>query len=203
RNDGLELSLTSRNINTKNFSWESTFNISFNKNKILALARAQNEMFRNNPFHFNFTESLYISQVGKSAGMFYGYEWLGNYQYSDFDETAPGVYTLKDNVPDNGNPRGDIQPGDIKYRDLNGDGTVNESDKITIGRSLPIHIGGYNNNFSYKVFDLNAFYQSSYGNKTYNANRLIFEGNNIRITDLNQFASYNDRWTPETQTNRN
>jgi TonB-linked SusC/RagA family outer membrane protein len=203
RNDGLELSLTSRNIRTKNFLWESTFNISFNKNKILAITRDQNEMFRNNLFHFRFTEALYISEVGKSAGMFYGYEWLGNYQYEDFNETSRGVYLLKDNIPTNGSARGLIQPGHIKYRDINNDGVVNESDKTTLGRSLPIHTGGFNNNLAYKGFDLNVFFQWSYGNNIYNANRLIFEGNNIEVTDLNQFASYNNRWTPENPTNAN
>lgn len=203
RNDGLEISLHSRNIVRNNFRWESSFNISFNQNKILALTRDQTEMFRNNAFHFQYTESFNISRVGEPAGQFWGYEWLGNYQYADFDETSPGVYLLKDNVADNGSPRGDIQPGDIKYRDVNEDGRINDDDKVILGRALPKHFGGFNNNFSYKNFDLNVFFQWSYGNDIYNANRMIFEGNSIRITDLNQFASYADRWTPENQDSKN
>lgn len=158
-------------------------------------------MFKNNGFHFSYTESLYLSKVGMPAGMFYGYHWLGNYQYADFNETAPGVYVLKDDIADNGSGRANIKPGDIKYRDVNGDGTVNDMDKGLMGRSLPIHSGGFSNNFGYKNFDLNIFLQWNYGNTIYNANRLIFEGNGINVYDLNQFASYNDRWTPENQNN--
>lgn len=201
QNDGLEISINTKNIKTRNFSWESSFNISFNRNKILALTRNQNEMFKNNGFHFTYTESLYISKVGMPAGMFYGYQWLGNYQYADFNETSPGVYVLKDEIADNGNVRANIKPGDIKYKDTNGDGTVNDMDKGLMGRSLPIHSGGFNNNFTYKNFDLNVFLQWNYGNTIYNANRLIFEGNGTNIVDLNQFASYNNRWTPENQNN--
>ncbi len=201
QNDGLEISVNTRNIKTRNFSWESSFNISFNRNKILALTRNQNEMFKNNGFHFSYTESLYLSKVGMPAGMFYGYQWLGNYQYADFNETSPGVYVLKDDIADNGSGRANVKPGDIKYRDVNGDGTVNDMDKGLMGRSLPIHSGGFNNNFSYKNFDMNLFLQWNYGNTIYNANRLIFEGNGINVFDLNQFASYNDRWTPENQNN--
>jgi TonB-linked SusC/RagA family outer membrane protein len=201
QNDGLELTLNTVNIKNKTFSWESSFNISFNRNKILALTRNQNEMFKNNGFHFSWTESLYISKVGMPAGMFYGYQWLGNYQYSDFDETTPGVYTLKAEIADNGMGRAKVQPGDIKYRDVNGDGTVNDLDKGVMGRSLPIHSGGFSNNFSYKNFDLNVFFQWNYGNTIYNANRLIFEGNGFNGYDLNQFASYNQRWTAENQNN--
>ncbi|MFA4867331.1 MAG: TonB-dependent receptor [Pedobacter sp.] len=201
QNDGLEISINTKNIKTKNFSWESSFNISFNRNKILALTRNQNEMFKNNGFHFSYTESLYLSKVGMPAGMFYGYQWLGNYQYADFNEPSPGVYVLKDDIADNGSGRANVKPGDIKYMDVNGDGTVNDMDKGLMGRSLPIHSGGFNNNFTYKNFDLNLFLQWNYGNTIYNANRLIFEGNGINVYDLNQFASYSNRWTPENQNN--
>jgi hypothetical protein len=70
-----------------------------------------------------------MSEIGKSAGMMIGYIWEGNYQYEDFDNPAPDVYILKNSVPTNGALRNTIQPGNIKYRDMNGDGVVNVNDK--------------------------------------------------------------------------
>jgi hypothetical protein len=147
-------------------------------------------------FEVSFTEA-YISAVGQPIGQMYGYVWDGNYQYTDFDNPSPGVYILKPSIPSNGATT--IQPGDIKYKDLNGDGTVNTLDRTIIGRGQPIHFGGFSNNFTYKGFSLNAFVQWSYGNDIYNANRIVLEGNSNGRTDMNQFASYVDRWSPDNQ----
>jgi hypothetical protein len=76
---------------------------------------------------------------------------------------------------------------------LNGDGTINTNDYTVIGRSLPIHTGGFNNNFRYKNFDLNVFFQWSYGNDIQNLNKAAFMGGN---TGVNQYEAYKDRWTP-------
>ncbi len=66
-------------------------------------------------------------------------------------------------VPTNGNARETIQPGDIKYVDQNGDGVVNDQDNVVIGRCEPIHVGGFNNNFTYKGLSLSVFFQWRYG----------------------------------------
>jgi len=199
RNQGIEITLNTVNIKKKDFSWETNFNISFNRNKVLALSGETNRL-ETIQWNQNYTNSpLYITEVGQPAGQFLGYIWEGNYQYSDFDETATGVYLLKAAVPTNGNPRASIKPGDIKYRDLNGDGTVDDKDRTIIGRGTPIHTGGLSNIFKYKGFDLNVFFQWSYGNDVINANRLMFEGTSLNL--LNQFATYTNRWTPENQNN--
>lgn len=200
-NKGLEISLNTKNINKKKFSWTSNFNISFNRNKVLELVQDQNEMFRNNLFHFNYTSAFNITEVGQPAGMFYGYNWLGNYQYADFDEISTGQYRLKDHISDNGKERQSIQPGDIKYQDRNGDLKITDSDRQVIGNPLPKHIGGFGNTFTYGALDLHVFFQWVYGNDIYNANRIIFEGNSLQITDLNQYKSYENRWTPTNQNN--
>ena len=140
-------------------------------------------------------------QKYKPAAQFYGYIWDGNYQYSDFDEVSEGVYVLKENVTTNGMSRDKIQPGDIKYRDLNGDLIIDEKDLTTIGDAYPIHVGGFTNDFRYKRISLNIFFQWSYGNKIMNANRILFEGNVLGSQNLNQFASYANRWTPDNQNN--
>ncbi|TZF86378.1 TonB-dependent receptor (plasmid) [Pedobacter sp. BS3] len=200
KNEGLEISLNTKNVKGRTFSWESSFNISFNRNKVLALNDNEPFMLNYMSWDSNYSGTpLYRTEVGGPAASFWGVIWDGVYQYSDFNETSPGVYELKDEVPTNGDPRASIKPGDIKYRDLNNDGIVNSEDRTVIGRAFPIHTGGFNNNFAYKNFKLNIFFQWSYGNDIMNANRIYFEGGyNIRPL-MNQFASYNNRWTPENQ----
>jgi TonB-linked SusC/RagA family outer membrane protein len=200
-NRGFEFTLNARIIESKDFRWESNINITFNRNKVLALTEGQRSLDNAVQTDVNYSDNLYTATIGQSAGMMVGYIWEGNYQYSDFDSPAPGVYLLKSEVPANGRPRNVIQPGDIKYRDLNGDGNVNADDKTIIGRGLPVHYGGFVNNLSFKGFSLNVFFQWSYGNNIYNANRITFEGNTNGRRNMNQFASYVNRWTPENQTN--
>lgn len=201
QNQGLEFTLNTVNVKTRKFTWESSFNISFNQSKILSLTENQDAITSTAPFDFYFSAiPAYISKVGNQLGSMYGYIFDGLYQYSDFNRTSSGNYVLKDNVPSNGNLRANIAPGDIKFKDLNGDLKVDASDYAIIGRGLPIHTGGFNNNFKYKGFDLTIFLQWSYGNNIINANRYIFEGNVLARSNLNQFASFENRWTP-TNTN--
>ena len=203
RNDGMEFTLNTFNINTSKFKWQTNFNISFNKNMVMALTSGQQNLGTAVSYVSQFGQPLYLAEIGKPTGMMIGYVWEGNYQYSDFNSPSPGVYVLKPEVAGNGAVRNTIQPGDIKYKDLNGDGTMTNADVTFIGRGQPIHTGGFSNNFSYMGFELNVFFQWSYGNDIYNANRLLLEGNSNNYTNINQFASYANRWSPENQTNEN
>ncbi|WP_245546835.1 TonB-dependent receptor [Pseudopedobacter saltans] len=206
RNRGMEFSLNTNNVRKKDFSWSSNFNISFNDSKVLELANGDKNLFSTVSFFSQYNGSaLYLARVDQPMGQFYGYVFDGIYQLDQFDNPAPGKYILKKEFPSNASAteRDNIQPGDIRYKDLNGDGVINSNDMTVIGRALPIHTGGFNNNFTYKNFDLNVFFQWSYGNQIYNANRLIFDGNGIKALDLNQYASYSNRWTPENPSNTN
>ena len=202
-NEGIELTLNTVNIKTNSFKWESSFNISFNRNKVLALTSGQNELLTNVFFESQFNTPLYIAEIGKPSGRMFGFVWEGNYQFEHFDNPSPGTYILKSSVPTNGSARNSIRPGDIKYKDLDGNGVINVFDKTIIGRGQPIHTGGFMNNFSYKGLNLGVFFQWSYGNDIYNANRLTFEGNSNRRVNLNQYASYSNRWTLDNPTNEN
>ncbi|RZK39303.1 MAG: SusC/RagA family TonB-linked outer membrane protein [Pedobacter sp.] len=196
-NTGLEFSLNTVNVNTKKFNWNSNFNISFNKNKVLSLTSGQQGL--TTQVNISTTPAFpYIAQVGGPIAQFIGYKWIGNYQYSDFDQLPNGSYILKGNIASNGN-RSTIQPGDIKYEDINGDGIITDADKIVIGNPNPKFFGGFTNNFTYLGFDLNVLLTFSYGNDIYNANRLVFEGAPLQF--VNQFATFNNRWTPTNQTN--
>ncbi|MGN6418273.1 MAG: SusC/RagA family TonB-linked outer membrane protein [Pseudobacter sp.] len=200
-NKGLELTLNTINIKKQDFTWNSNFNISFNRNKVLALAENQSTLYTLANWNIDLrTVPLYIAEVGQPVARFYGYEWEGNYQLSDFDETAPGVYTLKSKVASYNKDRSLTKPGDIKYKDRTGDGIVNAEDRTIIGNPNPKFTGGFSNDLTWKNFDLNVFVEFSYGNDVMNANRIIFEGGG-RVNQ-NMYASYLERWTPENQSNK-
>lgn len=200
QNDGVEFTINTITYKSRNFTWSTNFNISFYRNKVLKLAENQNTLSSTIGWDFNYTGiPAYIAQIGQPLGLMYGYLWDGVYQYSDFNKGTNGGYVLKDNVPTNGNTRALIQPGDIKYRDINGDKVVDAQDYTVIGRGLPIHAGGFTNDFRYKNFDMSIFFQWSYGNDLLNVNRMVFEGNSLNRNGLNQYASYVNRWTPDNQ----
>jgi len=202
QNRGFELEINTVNINKKNFKWSSSFNISFNRNKVLGLTDDEKTMFSNAAFTASWNgANLYITQVGMPVSSFYGFIWDGVYQLSDFDLLSNGSRVLKDNVVSLYEDRGLTKPGDIKYKDINGDLIIDDKDKIVMGRTLPKHYGGFNNNFQYKNLSLNVFFQWNYGNDIMNANRLMFEGNSTGRIALNQFASYTDRWTEDNPSN--
>jgi len=202
RNQGLEFSLNTENIKNKNFTWSTNFNISFNSNKVLGLADDQESIQTPVVWERRYTGTpLYVAKLNNPIAQIFGYVWDGVYQYSDFDRLPDGRYLLKADVVNNGSARTAVQPGDIKYKDINGDGVVNTLDQTQIGRSMPIHTGGLSNNFTFKNFDLNVFLQWSYGNDIVNANRLIFEGNATTAVNLNQYAEYAERWTPTNPSN--
>lgn len=196
RNDGLELSLNTVNIKSRDFKWSTNFNISFNKNEVMALS--ENQIARTSAAQFdqNYNgQQSYIAKIGLPMGMMYGYIYEGTYKYDDFNKSG-NSYSLKAGVP-HFSTEPNTQPGMPKYADLNGDGVVDSNDRTVIGRGLPIHTGGFTNNFEYKGIDLSIFFQWSYGNDIMNANRLFFESSNNRSRELNQYASYANRWTPE------
>ncbi len=198
-NKGMEFTLETTNIRTPKFQWTSSFNIAFNRNKILGLADGQRNLLRSVSWDIKYNSDYpYISQIGSSTGMMYGLLYEGTYKYEDFDGSN-GNYILKDGIPYHTSVnKSSIQPGDPKYADINGDGVVNENDRTIIGRGQPIHTGGFNNTFTYGNFDLNIFMTWSYGNDILNANRLVFEAGTVANT--NQQASYANRWTPENPT---
>jgi TonB-linked SusC/RagA family outer membrane protein len=201
RNQGLEFTLNTVNVSGAKFQWTSSFNISFNSNKVLGLTENQESILTPVLWDGTWNVPLYMAKIGEPVAQFYGLIWDGVYQYGDFDKAPDGRYFLKSSVPTNGFDRQNIKPGDIRYKDLNGDGVVNARDFTVIGRSLPIHKGGFSNNFTYGGFDLNIFFQWSYGNDILNANRLIFEGNGRGYPGTNQYASYVDHWRPDNPTN--
>ncbi len=198
QNEGLEISISTVNIDKRDFKWSTSFNISFNKNRTIGLNDGQDFMLTNPDWYFKYNEYQYITKVNEPVGMFYGLKFDGVYQMDDFVyNNSESKYVLKPGLPDNG---GNVAPGSIKYKDLNGDGTINDKDRTVIGNPHPKHFGGFTNNFQVKNFDLQVFFQWSYGNEILNANRVEFE-NPGNTTGYNYLSSVADRWTPENPSN--
>ncbi|QZT37609.1 TonB-dependent receptor [Halosquirtibacter xylanolyticus] len=192
-NRGMEFAINTVNVKTKNFEWTSNFNISFNKNKVVALADGQKAMYVNSGWAGKkFTENDYVVEVGSPIGQMYGYVSDGLMQVDDFNyDATTKKYALKKGVP---NTVGDdnVQPGFRKYKDLNEDGVINSKDRKVIGDANPIHFGGFTNTFQYKNFDLSIFFNWSYGNDIYNANKIYYTHGFDR--NKNVLAVTNDRW---------
>lgn len=196
QNKGIELSLETVNIKTRNFSWSTSFNIAFNRNKIVELIDHQNTIQSSVSWDTRYNSQFpYISQVGKPTGLMYGYMYEGTYKYEDFD-LVNGEYLLKADVPYlTSYTRASIRPGDPKYKDMNHDGVLDDYDRTIIGSGQPAHTGGFGNNFTWKNWDLNIFFTWSYGNDILNANRLIFEAGLNQQT--NQLRSFSRRWSTD------
>ncbi|MEC3908816.1 TonB-dependent receptor [Tamlana sp. 2201CG12-4] len=199
QNEGLEFSISTKNINNKNFSWTTNFNISFNRNKVLDLARGQESFFISRSLSGGGTENsleriqAYIVKRGFPVGSMFGYVWDGIYNYDSFDRTGPNSYTVKQNIPV---PLRGAQPGDIRYKDLNGDGIISSADRTVIGNSNPIHFGGIMNRFKYKNLELSAFFEWSYGNDVLNAARYQLEKLDSR---RNQYTTVKNRFVPRVE----
>lgn len=129
----------------------------------------------------------YVLEPGHPVGLVRGLTYEGVYTPADFDyNSANGMYTLKTGIPDIGSwmsvvhglsstdrPTGQIAyPGLPKYKDLNGDGVIDDNDVSVIGNMNPKNTGGFNLSTSYKGIDFGAYFNWSYGNQIYDANKL-------------------------------
>lgn len=158
------------------FNWTSSFNISFNKNKISALGVNQTQFFPAASWGVSGQPTDYIEKIGYPVGSIYGLVTAGFYTTDDFNwNPSTGVYTLKPGVPSNSSIIGTVMPGSIKFADLNGDGVVDiNNDRTIIGDPTPKCTGGWNNQFTYKQWDMSLFMNYSIGNDIYNANKIEF-----------------------------
>jgi len=182
-NKGLEFALNTVNFNSEDFNWTTTFNISFNKNKVLELATPADIFGVGNP---GFTNETGIIRVGEPVGSFWGLTRLGTWSEAERAEAAKYTY------------RGGKQllPGDIKYLDINGDYAINDADRSIIGNGTPKGWGAFINNFRYKSWDFLFDIQYSYGNDVLDMSTHSAED---RVGIANSYKSVLNAWTPENQ----
>ena len=197
QNIGFDLAISTFNIQRKQFSWKTDFNISYNKNTIRALS---GEDYFYEEYAFGWQQSTHKVEVGKAIGQFYGYKTLGLYQVDEFDYNPDTQkYTLKEGIPYKGSDRNSVRPGDWKFANIDdtGDskGVVNEKDKTVIGNANPDFYGGINNTFKYKNFDLSIFFRFSYGGEVLNATKLSNTQSGKLNYNVLDICNMNNRWT--------
>jgi TonB-linked SusC/RagA family outer membrane protein len=192
-NRGVEFQVSATPVQKKDFTWTSNFNISFNKNRIENLGGV-GQLTRNSGWQGSDGVDDYLVKVGQPMGLMYGFVTDGFFHISDFDyNPATGAYTLKAGIPFNG-VYGTPQPGMLKWKDLNGDGTITpDGDRTVVGNANPDFTGGWNNQFTYKNFDLSVFVNFVVGNDIYNANKI--EWTDGAFPNLNVLTTMKDRFT--------
>ncbi|MCB0588614.1 MAG: TonB-dependent receptor, partial [Phaeodactylibacter sp.] len=195
-NKGFDLSLTTRNVAGKKFSWTTNFTFSRNENKILELDDDSRIYWRNLYWYSEFQTATRTS-VGLPVGMFYGYQADGLFKDQD-DILNHAVQVSDGNITDefpNGrnlvNKTQGVWIGDVKFKDLNGDGVVDVNDQTLIGDPNPDFTFGFNNNFSYGPLELTVYLNGSYGAEVLNYSRVVIEGQTSVFN--NQAATVTDR----------
>ncbi len=159
-NKGIELSVTSDNIRKKDFTWSTTLNIAYNRQKCLSLANNVSIISANtaNPSGVVSAREFTRLEPGKELGLIYGFKYIGVIKSGE-------TYA----------PQPNSKPGDPKYADLDGNGVINQNDRTYLGNTNPHYIAGLGNDFQYKEFNLNVFFQGAFDYSLYNMNRLVLE----------------------------
>lgn len=193
-NKGVEFQLAATIIKNNNFSWVATYNMSFNSNRVNALGLGQQYFYPAASWGVSGQPTDYIVKIGSPTSAIWGLVTDGFYKVSDFDyNAATGVYTLKAGVVNNSGIIGTVQPGSIKFKDLDGDGVINlDKDRTIIGNPTPKFTGGLNQQFTYKNWDMSIFMNFSYGNDVYNANKIEFT--NGYTANSNMLSIMQNRW---------
>jgi TonB-linked SusC/RagA family outer membrane protein len=193
-NKGVEFQLNASIIRSKTFTWNANFNIAFNKNKVEALGTNQTLFYPAASWGVSGQPTDYIVKVGQPVGSMYGLVSDGFYKTGDFDyNPATSVYTLKAGTVTDAAIIGTVQPGSVKFKDLNNDGVVDlNNDRTFIGNPTPKFTGGFNNSFTYKNWDMSVFVNFVYGNSIYNANKIEFT--NGYTGNSNMLQMMEGRW---------
>ncbi len=203
-NRGVEFAVSGDVMRNKDFSWNASFNIAFNKNRIESLGLDPDGNPRMSYLMgsgwVNSTYEDFLVAVGQPVGVFYGYVTDGFYTVDDFiHDPANNTWTLKPGIPSSRNVAlGNIDPvpGDLKLKKMDPHGNPNEitaDDRVILGNAQPKFIGGFNQQFTYKNFDMSVFVNFVYGNKVYNANKIEFTTQYL-YRDNNMLSSMNNRW---------
>jgi TonB-linked SusC/RagA family outer membrane protein len=180
QNKGVELSISSQNIKGA-FEWNTSFNISYNINRVVSL----NDSVPLYTGSIGLNQNLSIQKNGLPVNAFYGFITNGIFQtQAEVDKYAVQI--------SGSDPFNRTSPGDIKFRDLNNDGVINDADRTYIGNPNPRFIFAMNNTFAWKGFDLSIFMQGVEGNQIFNANRIYQEGMSVA---QNQTTAVLNRWT--------
>ena len=217
-NKGIEISLNTYNIQTRDFSWSTNLTFDMSRNKVLDIGGI--EYTSVNIAHGQMANDISRIIVGQPIGVGYGYVADGNYQLSDFiayDRNGTAyehpedvvtssnindfTFELKDGVTKLNSVN--VQPGDRKYKDFDGDNEVTSNDRQVISDSNPDFTMGFGNTFTYKGFELTLFFEGVYGRDILNEFKLCSESGFSGNTQFNNMRAdgWYGRWTPENGSN--
>lgn len=188
RNRGFDLHLNSTNITKGDFSWSTDFTVSHNKNKILKLNTDGASLLGK---IYGPEQIVSETKVGGSMGDFYGYKVDGGVfaTASDFENHALPANNDGEELPVTPNAGG-VWYGDLKFKDLNGDGIITEKDRTKLGSPIPDFQLGFGNTFKYKGLDLNIFFSASVGNEVVNELRINGEYPSTQFGFLKALKNY-------------
>ncbi len=184
QNAGFEFGLNTVNVRRGNFTWNTTFNLSLNRNKVLSLATPSDIFNVGGP---NFTNPTNVIRVGEPVGAFWGLTRVGVWSEAEREE-ASKFTSYRNGLT--------ILPGDIKYLDVNGDKAITDADRSIIGNGSPKGWGSLINNFRFGNFDATIDLQFMYGNDVMMMNLHPSED---RQAIANSYTSVLNAWTPQNQ----
>jgi len=199
QNTGFEATINVVAIEKAKYGLNFSFNMGVNKNRINSLG-VMNNFGAATGWASSQIGDDYLIEVGSSLGTMYGYKNDGRYEVADFDYVG-GKYVLKTGVtPTATTLVGDgssLKPGDMKLKDVNGDGVVDLKDKTIIGNVNPKSSGGFVINGNAYGFDLMAAFNWSIGNDVYNADKIEFSTATAsgEYKNLNSTMADGKRWT--------
>lgn len=148
RNIGIELQIDSRNFQTKDFEWTTSFNISHSRNKLLELG-GEKQMISTGE-----RNECYLAQVGQPLIQYYGYRTIGVWNSAEEIEANPHFAT-------------DV-PGGLRIEDVDGDGSLTAADRVALGNPYPDFTWGITNTFRYKDWDFSFLFQGVQGVTVFN-----------------------------------
>ena len=169
-NTGVELFIKGHVIEKKNFSWNTTINFGYNKNRVEELSYTS--FYAARPQGAYAAENYVRLTKGEPMSAIYGYKYIGILQQGE-------TYA----------PQPNSQPGDPMYEDVNGDGVITPDDRTTIGVGIAPYQFGWGNNFRIWDFDFSFFFDGSFGNSLLNMTRFYLEDQNRTV------EAYKNRWT--------
>ncbi len=174
RNTGFEVSLNTINLKGT-LGWETGIVYTYNKNKIKSLNSDV-------PYHINQINNSYVTMLANNypINVFYGY-------------VTDGIFQNEREVQEHAIQSG-AEPGDIRFKDLNNDGVINDEDRTVLGNPNPSHLFSMSNTFTYKGFEFSFYLQGVAGNKIFNANKIDLVGMSAAY---NQMTDVLNRWHGE------
>lgn len=174
RNTGFEFTLNTANLRGP-LGWETSVTYTYNKNKIKDLNSAV-------PYYINQINNSYVTMLANHfpINVFYGY-------------VTDGVFQNAHEVEQHASQPG-AEPGDIRFKDLDNNGVINDNDRTVLGNPNPTHMFSMNNLLTWKGFELSIYLQGVAGNKIFNANKIDLTGMSAAY---NQLTDVLGRWHGE------